>query len=417
MSRNMRVSLYLLVFLNLCVPNAVPADPPLNETLELHQALALAYEQSPRMTYARQAVTQAEGDWITARTWRSPELEAEIGGLKDGEGNADEITFSQPFDPPGVRSLNARMSRNAVDIEKASVKAVWAEVYAEVRDVYAQLILNKEELRLKRDNLESMRRFFSDVQMRYQGGQAFKHQLQRAKIELLKAESEYLKTETELDVHKAKLNILLGRPRTIPFETTDSLKEESLMLTLDELIDMAESKRPDIQIEKRRLDSAKKNVVREQLSRLPAYSLGFRVVDGADEEDYAAVIALELPLWNLNRGEVKKARAERVAQDVRLQAVQNEAGFEVYAAYQEAQLSRKQLELFKESLIEANEMFRLAGLHYGEGQIGFLDYLDQLSAVTDSRLQYHEALYQLNRSMSALEKAVYSSLREEAFLQ
>lgn len=328
----------------------------------------------------------------------------------------DSLSVKQPFDAPGVRFLKKKIGKNEVKIQEQVLKEVWSEVYVEVRSVYAKLILNKKEQELKRNNLKSMRQFFSDVQVRYQSGQALKNHVQRAKIELLNAESDYMSIENNLDIGKMRLNLLLGRERDVIFEIKDDLKEEQLTLNLDQLINIALNKRPDIKIEEALLDSRENDVIKENLSRLPSYALGFQMIDEAFEKDYAVVIEVSLPLWGFNQGEVKRSNAGRDAQEIKVEAMKNEIAFEVYAAYKDAQLAIKQLGLYKQSLNEANEMFRLAGLRYGEGRIDFLNYLDQLMSSLDSRMQYYQGLYQLNQSISRLEKAVYSSLREEAFL-
>ena len=283
--------------------------------------------------------------------------------------------------------------------------------------IYSKIILDKKELELKQSNLKSMRQFFSNVQLRYESGQTLKNNLQRAKIELLKTESEYLKAENGVTLDKARLNLILGRPKEISFDIKDELKEESLELNLDELIEIAMTRRPDLKIEETHLDSRIKNARKEQLNRLPSYSLGFQKVNEDFEKDYAAVVEVSIPLWNLNQGEVKKAAAERDAQKVKLEALKNEVDFEVYANYQETQLALKQLDLFEKSLEEANEMFRLAGLRFQEGEIDFINYLDQVKASMDSRMQYYQGLYQLSQNISALEKSIYSSLRGEEFLK
>jgi outer membrane protein TolC len=419
MSRKIYALLCVFIFYSGISP--IQADSS-KEAFSLHEALTLAYQQNPRVIQARKAIEGAQGELFSVKTWANPEVEAEIGGLRKSEdgsrkGHLDSLSVKQPFDPPGVRSLKKKIGKNKINIQEQILKEVWAEVYVEVRSVYAKLILNKKELELKRGNLKSMRQFFSDVQVRYQSGQALKNHVQRAKIELLKAESDYLKIENDLDIDKVRLNLLLGRKRDVLFEIKDDLKEEELSLNLDQLIDIALSKRPDLKIEETLLDSREKDVTKENLSRLPSYALGFQMIDEEFEKDYAVVIEVSLPLWSFNQGEVKKSNAEREAQEIKVEAMKDEVAFEVYAANKDAQLAIKQLGLYKQSLIEANEMFRLAGLRYGEGHIDFLNYLDQLQASLDSRMRYYQGLYQLNQNINKLEKAIYSSLREEAFLQ
>ena len=52
------------------------------------------------------------------------------------------------------------------------MKSVWASIYAEVREAYARIILDKKRLELAGGNLEVYRRFYSQVELRYQSGKA-----------------------------------------------------------------------------------------------------------------------------------------------------------------------------------------------------------------------------------------------------
>lgn len=422
MCRKIYISLfYISIFLGHFLISPLMADQS-NGVLNLEEALSLAYQYNPRIVQARKAIEGSQGDLITTRTWENPEIEAEIGGLKkneEGERNAnlDSITFKQNFDPPGVRHLGTKIAKNDVLIQEENLKAIWGEIYVQTRDTYSKIILDKKELELKQNNLKAMRQFFSNVQIRYQSGKILKNHLQRAKIELLNAESDYIKAENEIEISKSKLNLLLGRARQTTFVIKEDLREEKLTLDLERLTQIALERRPDLKIEALELDSKIKNVSKEQLSRLPSYSLGFQKINEEYEKDYAAVIEVSIPFWNLNQGEVKKAKAELSAQQAQIEASKSEVEFTVYSLYQEAKLALKQLNLFKQSLEEANEMFRLAGLSYREGEIGFVDYLDQVQTSLDSRIQYYQGLYTLNQTLNALEQAVYQSVRQEEFLK
>ena len=114
---------------------------------------------------------------------------------------------------------------------------------------------------------------------------------------------------------------------------------------------------------------------------------------------------------------MKKAKAQKEAQEVKLEATKREVVFDVYGAYLNAELTQKQLDLFKESLEEANELLRLANLRYSEGEIDFINYLDQVRTATETRVRYYEGLFNLNQTISELEKAIYASVREEDFLK
>lgn len=412
-----KICVYLCVFFGGAV--SISADTE-RERLNFKEALEQAFDHNPSMVAARQAVESADGDLITVRTLQNPEAELEFGGFKKDANDERDVKLSsfeikQPFDPIGVWFFKQKIASNQVKIGRETLRSTWSDVYQRVREVYSRVILNQKRQELAEDNLKVMRQFFARVQQRYQSGEALKNDFQRAKIEMLDAEHGFLLARKELASDRARLNLALGRPMETPFEVDEQLKEERLLLSIDQLKAMALANRPDIRIAGLELDSKNKNVVKEQLNRLPSYSVGFRRIDEDDEDDYAIVVGISLPLWNLNQGEVKKAKAEKAAQTVKSEAVKEEAMFAVYESYLEAELAQKQFEISRKSLDEANELFRLANLRYSEGKIDFLNYLDQVRTAAGAKVKYYEGLFELSRSMSALEASIYASLRQEEF--
>ena len=421
MIRNIRISFFTFIFLSQFLIPPVRAEE-ITEILSLKEALSMAYDQNPQMIEARKTIQAAQGDLITTGTLLNPELEAEIGGLKKNEvgerkGRLETVSISQPFEPLGVRGLKTKIAKNEVEITEETLKSAWSNIYSQVRSAYMKVILDKKELELARDNLATMRQLFSNVQIRFQSGQGFKNDLQRAKIELLKAENDYLIAEKEIKLDKGRLNLLLGRSLNVLFDIKEELKAEDLKLDLQKLTEMASSARPDLKIGKLMLDSKNKNFIKEQLNRLPSFSLGFQKTNTDYDKDYSALISVSVPLWNFNQGEVKKAKAEKEIQQAKFLTTEKEAAFDVYQAYLNAEAAQKQAEFLKASVEEANELIRLADLNYREGEMDFINYRDQVKTATETKVRYYEGLYNLDQNISELERAIYGSLREEEFLK
>jgi len=418
MNKKIRSIITIIAFIVSSVPKMAQAEEPLT----LEKALSLAYENNPSIEEARKAVDAAKGDLITARTFSNPEAEFEIGGLKKNEAgerktNLDNLEVRQEFDPPGVRGAKSKIARNQVLLQQELVKSVWSQVYAEAREIYSRIILNKKELELADENLNILRQFFSRVQQRFQSGQALKNDVQRAKIELLDAENSYLSAEKELKINKARLNLLLGRAMDNLFEIEEELKDEELRLDLQELTREAFSKSPAIKSEDLALNLKATNLTKEELSRLPSPFVGFQRTTEEYENDSSLVVGFSIPLWNLNQGEVKKAQAEKDAQTAKTQAAKRELAFSVFEAYLNAELTHRQLELLKKSLEEANELLSLANLRYSEGEIDFINFLDQVKTAAQTRIKYYQGLFSLNKAINELEKTVYVSVRKEEYLR
>ncbi len=391
------------------------------DRLDFEETLTIAFDHNPQMVEARQGVEYARGDLITSRTLQNPEAELEFGGFKKGDNGDRDVRLEsfeikQPFDPLGARFLKSKIASNEVKIKEEQVRAVWMDVYLNIRQTYSEMILHKKEMELASHTLEAMRQFFSRVQLRYNSGQTLKNDFQRAKIELLKAENEFLSVQKELQTDKARLNLLLGRSLETDIEIQEELKEEELSLTWEEIKSIGFENRPDIKIADLQSDIQKKNLLKEHLNRLPSYYLGFKRIDEEDRDDHALLVGVSIPLWNLNQGEVKKAKAQSRIQQQRTKSAYAQASLELYEAYLQADLHHKQMDIAKRSLEEADELLRLANLRYSEGKIDFLNYLDQMRTSTQTKVSYYQALFNLSRSISQLEVYLSQSLRQEDFL-
>ncbi len=391
------------------------------EKLDFREALEQAYTSHPNMIKARKTIEGAKGDLITAKTLHNPEAEFEFGGLKkDANGerktNLDSFEVKQAFDPLGVWFLKSKIASGEVTIQEEQLRSVWMNVYLNVRQAYSEIILHEKEIELSSQNLEAMRQFFSRVQLRYNSGQALKNDFQRAKIELLKAENDFLSVQKELQTGKARLNLMRGCSMETDFDVVEELQEEELSLTLEDIQAIGFQNRPDIKMAELELDGKRKNLMKEHLNRLPSYYLGFKRIDAEDKDDYAVLVGVSIPIWNINQGEVKKAQAQKDIQEQKVKALHNQASLDVYEAYLKADLHHKQLDIAKKSLEEADELLRLANLRYSEGKIDFLNYLDQVRTATQSKFNYYQALFNLSRSISELEVSLYQSLRQEDFL-
>ncbi len=392
------------------------------DRLDFSHALKLAFDQNPQMVQAKKSIEFSKGDLINARSLPNPEAEIEFGGLKKNEdGKRDShlssIEIRQPFGPLGVKFLESKIASENVKIQKEEFKVVWAEVYTKVRDSYLSVILKEKKLELAQKNLDLMRQFFNQVQLNFNSGKALKNDFQRARIELLKAEGDYLSSQRDLKIARAQLNLLLGSPMETSFDIAENIQPEQLSKSLEELKKIALKQNPHIKSAYLELEASKSNLIKEQLNRLPSFFLGFKRTNDSGDKDYAILGGISLPIWNLNQGEVKKAKAQKEIQESKLEATKQEITFNVYQAFLNAELNQKQVDLLKKSLEEADELIRLANLGYSEGEINFINYLDQVKTAVTTRVAYYEGLFNLNSSISELEELIYSSLRGEDYLK
>jgi outer membrane protein TolC len=372
------------------------------DELSLQKALDMAFRNNPRMIEARNNIISARGKRLRESTLADPGMEFEIGGLNRGEEGERDVGLKkfevrQEFDPPGVLWLKSRIARNEISSREDALKEVWSGIYSEVRNAYYTVLLKEKELAVEEENLKSLRRFLDRVTSRFQAGEALRNDLQRAKLEVLGGENALLIARKELDTSRAAFNLLIGRAIGRKYTLVDSLEYRGLKGTLEEMIEAALKRNPGIAQSAIELDSSRKSLARERLSALPAPFVAFERSLEDYDNDYKILLGFTIPFWNWNVGAVKSAVAERETAESKLDALKRMVSYEAYNAYLEAQLADRQAAIGEKALAEANELLRLAELRYNEGKIGYLEYIDQIKAVTGSRLRYQQGIFNFNR--------------------
>ncbi len=383
------------------------AEMPAEEALSLEEALGVAYLNNPEMIEAREEVAASKGRWIQAEALPDPEIEFDIGGLKEQEGHLDSFAVKQPLDPLGTRFLRGRIGWDEVRIAKSGVELVWAEVRKKVIELYARILAEEKAQEIAQDNLNATRQFFIRVETRYQAGGALQSEVIRSKIEVSRSENDFLVTQTNLKVSQGELNLILGRPVESPLFLRDSLTYEALQYEYEGIKGSALTQRADLRAEKTRLSAKKKGFWSALLKTLfPKMAIGVERTTEDFENDTAILLEASYPLWGFNLGEVKEAKAEKEKQQVHLEAFERQVGLEVYQAFLEAELADKQVLLQKKAIEEANELLRQITLRYEEGEIPFLAYLENIKTIKETRLAYFNALRNYMEKVAELEKVI-----------
>lgn len=402
----------LILVTTICLPKFVFAEAVKTEALSLDQVLRMSYVNNPRMLEARKEIAASKGRWIQAEALPDPEVGVSVGGFKKNEDgvrdkNLDSVQIVQPLDPLGTRFLRGRIAHDGVNISKNQLDLVWSQVSVQVITVYAQILAFEKALDVAQENLKTTHQFLTQVDTRFQSGIARKSEVIRAKIEVSRAENELLIVQKDLKVSKGQMNLLLGRFAETDFSLKDALSYEPLSIQYADLIKKALNQRPDVQIEKTFLSSRKKGFWSAILKTFfPQMAIGIERSTQDFDNDTSLLLTASYPLWGFNLGRVKEAKAEKDKQAVKFDAFKRQVGLEVYQAFLEAELADKQVVLQKKALDEANELLRQVTTQYEEGELAFLNYLENIRTIKETRLGYYNVLKNYQEKVGLLERAI-----------
>jgi outer membrane protein, heavy metal efflux system len=401
-------------------PGASPRLRASAEPLRLtrRQAIDEALAHNSGIIAAVQQVEEARAAVVTAAAFADPTLSADTMGEKHlldiGSGNITDLYFGFTVPFPGKRGMRrevAEASLKAAEFSLTQTRQSIASQAAQDYDALLVAIRHREDLEESKKFSED---FLSKTQNRYLGGTVAKVDVVKAKTDLAQAENDLIANERTIDSARATLNRIMGRMGGAPLELTQPLEIAGPLADLDQLEQLAEASRPELQ------SLAAQSKGAQTATRLAkefwAPDFNFTLARNAFQggpTTYTTTLLIGFPIffWQHEKGEVANAqhRELELAADASDEVVQ--VSLDVRSAYATASTALRQVVFIRDELLpEAREVYRVADLSYGLGAISALDFLDAKRTLVDAQRQYVDALGSVNDAQAALELAVGAPL-------
>lgn len=316
-----------VLWLYLGIGFPLQAQEPLVLTPE--QVIVLVREKSGEVAIAREEVSVAEGERLTARTpVNNPEVSVAAGPRWGGQRTVDlAATVSLPLEIYGQRAARGQSAESVVAARQASLKdtqrlAIQEALVSYYRALRALLAATLLEERVNQDN-EILR----VAQRRRDAGDASLLEVQLVQAELAKDRAALIRARAETEALMLGLLAQLAMPASAAVQLAPGFPTLEAPAAPPIVADRL-SERPDLVALRREVQAAEARVRLEQRSGLPNPT--FTIEYGREEaaEVIKAGIGLPLPVLNRNRGAIASAQAEvrrsQALLDARTRAVEVE---------------------------------------------------------------------------------------------
>ncbi|NOY64118.1 MAG: TolC family protein [Nitrospirae bacterium] len=415
-----RVGIILLVLL--IIPSTIAWAM---ETVSLREAIERAMKENPEIRAFTWSVRAYEEDINIARAHRYPKLIMEerflrtdnptysfmaklnqerftqsdfaIDGLNNPEPLSDFQTtfrFEQPLYVPEI-SIRIDMAEGVLKSRQLEFERKKEEVALKVVKAYLNIQKAKAYVEISKKAVEDAKEHKRLARLRYENGLGLYSDLLRAEVALKDAERMLTSSETSLRIARKALGLLLGS--TEPFDA----EQERPLFSLDS-VDVylnATKQRTDLLSLKRKEEIASRAVDLEKAALLPQIGLGgsYQINDhrrplGAEGGSYMITAFLR---WNFfdatTRAKIRKAKAEVKKVTEYRKGLEKEIAFRVHEAYERVMEKKKELELARASLKEAEEALRLVERRYENSLSPMVDLLDTQVMLDTARAKLVDA--------------------------
>jgi cobalt-zinc-cadmium efflux system outer membrane protein len=386
-----------------------------DQTYGLDQLRAAARAAHPTLESARAAVAAARAAPTQRRVFDDPVVGVEYGSA-DGSvesGTEWRAEVSQRIPLPGHRRQRVRSAEATVERARYDHLALEILLDYEVGRLWAEAVLAERSAEVGAQSEEIARRLLELVERRVEAGEA-------APLEAVKARTEWFarrrlsrELDQELAAARAALDVICNRSLGRGFSLAGDLDSPRALPAVETLLARLDGSNPELQAGRAAAAGAEAVLAAERKAALPDLELSVARESELDKEATSGGIALRLPIWNRNRGEVAAADALLQRARAELDARRLDLGLELEEAVIAYRMAEEHLALYEGGWRDsAGRAVEIAAFSYENGESSLLDLLDAQRSFLEVGLAEVEARARLTVARLRIERLLGFSLDE-----
>ncbi len=403
---------YILLFITLLLLDNIT----LSQKLNIDEIVKIAIENNQEIKSAKLNIQKEEAIKLKSFNIPRPELFIEFEGIKGSLKNYEsrKIGILQELEFPTNYFLRSDVQESQVNVARQELNKLAYNVKFEVENVYLSLLLNIKKLETARENLKIYNDFLFVAERKYDAGSTSNLEVLGAKVNKIKFDNEIKNIESEIIKSKSELKKLMN-VSNFNFEPIDELVFREFKLNKIEIIKTALLNNADLKINKYQKEKFSNKVSLTKSELLPNFSFRYYSQKiGNDAGFWGVELGVGIPLWFWweQTGNIKEAGYELdIASNEEIN-IKKSIENDVNQAFEEFENSSRQSVFFHtEAMPEADEILRQAKISYEEGAIDYVEYLQALQIVYETRTQYLNSLGNYYTSIFKLEKLIAGDIK------
>jgi len=389
------------------VAQAVSPSAPAG--LSLSEAIELALRHSPALRAAQSELKASEGAVWQAGARPNPELAALVEDTR-AQTRTTTVQLSQPIELGGQRAARLSVAQLAQAQVVVELQAARAQVRADVTGAYFASAIAQEHVRLAQASSELAARALDAVGKRVQAGKVSPVEETRAKVAHAAAALELLQAQSELRLAHQRLGSLMGRPASgLAPISWQAAVDASALLTPDRVGRQASRLSQSPVLSQARLEVARRQALTslEEAQRTPdiTVTLGARRDQEQGRNQVLFGLAMPLPVWDRNQGQVLQALRLQDKAQADLDAAQSRVDTQWGELNERRQSALAEIQALQRDVLPgAESAWQAAVTGFELGKFSFLETLDAQRTLFQARTQYLRALGDWHRSNADIDR-------------
>ena len=324
------------------------------------------------------------------------------------------VLLDQPFEVGLKRSKRIEVARGEETMNDLDTEALARQVRHKVRDAFYNVLLARAHSQQANEALKLTQRLQQIANDRFSVGDVPQLEVLQAQLEVSRAEVDYKVLVQQEKTARSQLAALLNLPEASLSELEGAITDLPLLPDATDLMQRARASNTDIQrtMQQRTIENSRLSLFKWQ--RVPNLDLQGGVdLDAPPDFQIGgrAQVAITLPIFSRNQGEIAQSNANLHVLDLSLAASRRTVDGTVEAAYLDAAAKRSQAELYRDNLVPATiNLENMTEESYRAGKSNVLVVIDAQRRTNDLQRAYLDSLFSFQAAFSNLEEIVGVSL-------
>jgi outer membrane protein TolC len=412
---------------------------PFSGRLSLREAVQRAIEYNLGAVGLTQAVHQARGERMTARSALLPNLNANLSETVEQLNlRATGLRVSAPL--PGLLlptvvgpfnffDLRATLSQTVLDLtawnnyraagENLRSNEMLAEdardlVVLAVGGAYLQVISAKAKVDSARAQLDTANALLKQTSEQRAVGVVAQVDVNRSQVQALTQQQRLVSLQNDLAKQKINLARLTGLPPNETFEVSDDISFSAAPpITLEVALKQAMDGRADLKAAEAQVRAADRTRSAARAERLPSISVSadYGAIGTNPSQahgTFTLVGTVRIPIWQGGRaeGNIEQAEAALVQRRAELEDIKGRIESDVHNAYLDLQAATSQVELALKNIEVSKQNLDLTRQRFEAGVSDNVEVVQSQESVATAQLDYINSVFAHNLAKLSLARGI-----------
>lgn len=399
---------------------AEAAAPSYRKGLTLRDAVGRALSRNPSLRAAYHEIEARQGEAYQSARRPNPELllEAEnFGGSNEAQGfEAAELTASitQLIELGGKRMLRLEAAELDTSLATWDFETARVQVASLTAQAFVDVLTAEERVKVLREFVDVAEKTRNSVDLRVKAGKASPIELDRAVVSVARAKALVSAEKVKAGVAKRKLSTFWGGQSSDFGSAVGRLGNRQKVPSIEALTAYLDSN-PAIARWSDEIARRSAQLSLEHAKSIPDVRVGagVRQLNEIDSTALVASVAIPLPLFDRNEGNVAAAESRLAKAHSDALAERDELLRTLIEVVGELEVAAAQLSALKRDVLPvAQTAFERTKLGYNEGKFDLLNVLDVQRSVFEVRLDLLNARAEYEKARVKVEALIGRDIHE-----